>query len=496
MSKLTERQRLVVTIAVSVVLTGVLLFLVFSDRGEIEKIEEEIGALDTRLQAADIERRKIPAREDAVLTFRAVESRELAVLPTEQRISDFHRNLSTFLSAAGVGFTELPESSPEDSELAKGIRVTRNKLKGRGEATSILKFLNLIENDPRLVAVKGFKMQAGDLDRDNPNATVLHEFEVELETYFYRPSKGSIKREHIPGAEERIQDPKLKAAIAEFQPERPDTYVLRPAVGRRDPLVDPRRAREKVDPEERERQWNREEEIVVDLETRYREIAEKIEMEKALIAKKDWFRAERAKVEINKLIGELRTMLEHTAHTKSVQLPELAARVGIVSENLKRTRSMRPDEELVVTLAVCQGVLEDLRQKLATNEYADMHNLGTTWNSFLRGKPITPEAQPVLAEIKGMLEKGKTLGEFEGMTFNITGVIVDHSQPKRSLAVINGAYVRAGDRLDEEGLVQVERVGTASVHFRYKGLVIEVETGKDKEKESAKASGKTKKKDL
>jgi Tfp pilus assembly protein PilO len=199
-SNLTERQLLVVTIAVSVLLTGGLLYFVFDDRTEIAGMEDEISALDARLTVAEMEKRKIPGLEDKILQFRAVEDIELGVLPSKQRISDFHRNISTFLSAAGISFLRLPESSPEDSELAKGIRVTRNRIKARGEAAEILKFMNLIENDPRLVSIKGFKIDGGTPSRDDPEAAIRHDFELALETYFYG-GQSNIKHEHIPGAD-------------------------------------------------------------------------------------------------------------------------------------------------------------------------------------------------------------------------------------------------------------------------------------------------------
>ena len=44
MSKLTERQRLALTIGVSVLLTGGLVFLVLQDRNEIEKVETAVEA--------------------------------------------------------------------------------------------------------------------------------------------------------------------------------------------------------------------------------------------------------------------------------------------------------------------------------------------------------------------------------------------------------------------------------------------------------------------
>ena len=49
MSNMSERKLLIVTIAVSVLLTGVLLYFVFSYRSEIDGVNEEIDGLDARL---------------------------------------------------------------------------------------------------------------------------------------------------------------------------------------------------------------------------------------------------------------------------------------------------------------------------------------------------------------------------------------------------------------------------------------------------------------
>ncbi len=480
MSNLSERQLLCLTIGVAALLTAGLLYLVFDDRGEIEGIEDEISALDSRLQTAEIERRKIPAREDKVLQFRAVEPLELSVLPREQQISDFHRDLSSFLTSAGIGFQELPESSPEDSELAKGIRVTRNRMKGRGVAGAILKLINNIENDGRLVAVKGFKVSGGEADRDDADAPVLHDFELELETYFYRPQRGAIRREHIPGAEERLQDPKMRAAIAAFQPERPDTYVLRPSVGRRDPLVDPRKEAETIDPAVLQDQLRKEEAIVIEMENRYREVAELLEKEKALERVGDMFRLDRIRREIDEKINDLRARLEHTAATKAVQIAELRARIDIILESLNRVRSTRAPKEVVVTRSVAEKVMEELQKLFEEGKYNEIDALGQSWMSFLRAKQVMPEAQAVLEQIKAVRAKGKVLGEFDGMSFEISGVIVDHENPQRSLANVNGKSVRAGDAIDAKGRVKIHRVERHTVYFAYKGEIIKHVVGRKK----------------
>ena len=86
MRKLSEKQLLILTIAVSVLLTGGLVALILGDKNEIEGIEGEISAIEQQIQVCDVEIAKTKTREDKVLVFRAVESRELAILPTAQKI--------------------------------------------------------------------------------------------------------------------------------------------------------------------------------------------------------------------------------------------------------------------------------------------------------------------------------------------------------------------------------------------------------------------------
>lgn len=469
MSNMSEKQLLILTIGVAVLLTGGLLFLVYQDREEVESVETEISALESRLQAAEIEVRKIPKREDKVLQFRAVEPRELAVLPTEQHIAEFHRQLSGFLSTAGMKFQELPESSPEDSELAKGIRVTRNRLKGLGDAASLLKFINMIENDPRLVAVKGFKIEAGEQDRDDPDAPIIHEVEIELETYHYRPGKGAIKREHIPGAEQRLEDPDMRRAIAAFQPERPDTYVLRPAVGRRDPFVDPRRAKEEIDPEAQRKQFEGEEKIVIELENLYREITELLEKEQALENQGDLFRLDRLRRVIDERINNLRARMEHVGVNKAVTIAALQARMDVLQENLGRLRTSRPHKDVVVTRVVAENVHQELRGHFEDGKYAEIDALTQSWASFVRGKDVMPEAKPILDEIQVLRDRAKILGEFDSMNFDIAGRIIDRENAARSVVRINGKYLRVGDAADDKGLVKVHEIHGDHVLFDFKG---------------------------
>jgi hypothetical protein len=463
--KLSERQRLVLTIAVTVLVTGGLLALIFNDRGEIKTIEEEIASLDQRIQAADVEIRRTREREDRVLVFRAVEDRELAVLPTRQKIADFHRNLSTFLASAGLRFKELPESIPVESDLAKGIFVTRTVLSCQGDSPSLLKFLNMMD-------VKGLKVKAGLKDRDDPTAAPVHDIEVHLETYFYNPISAQGDQIHIPAAEARLQEPAIKEAIASFQPERPEAYVLRPAASRRDPLVDPRKARPSVDPAELQAAYDRESAVVYDLEARIRDINEKVELEKAFIIEGDVFKADRVAKEIDELLNELRARIAQVDQMKTVVIPELVANVHEVRERIDALSARRPPREVEITRSVAERTHAEVLELFENGQYAEVGSLTSTWNQYLRDKTVKPEAADIVELISVLRQKAKILADFQAFTIRVTGTIVDPVDPTRSVAVVNSRPLRSGDKLSAEGEVSVGRISRQGVEFVFRGETI------------------------
>ncbi len=469
MSKMSERKRLFLTIGVAVLIAGVLLYLIYQDREEIKSIETEISSIEDRIRAADKEIRKTKKREDAVLVFRAVEERELAILPTEQHITDFHRNLSSFLAASDIHFQELPESKPEESALAKGIYVTRNTIKGQGSAAAILKFMNMVENDPRLVAVKGFEVHAGKRDDEAPNLPIEHSCEVMLETYFYRPADAKFEAVHIPGALKRLQQPDVRQQIASFQPERPDTYVLRPMSSRRDPLVDPRQYATKDDPAEYEEEFKKQEELILPIEGRHSELAEMIVLERELIDKHDIFRANQMGLQIAERVSALQSEIASLEDMKTITIPELAKRLSVVKDAVTRISRSRPKTELVVTRLVAERVHGDINTKFNEGQHEEVARLAQQWATFLRGKEVRPGARRFLDEIERIRDKSKNQADFASLDFSVSGVIVHPRNPQRSLAIVNKRRVKVGDALDEADEVTVAQITSKTLWVRFRG---------------------------
>ena len=140
MVKLSERQLLWATIGTALAVTGGITALVFSDRDEIRVTEESISGLGERIREADVEIHKTKDREDQVIVFREVQSRELEILPQKQQIADFHMNLTTFLTQAGASFSKIPENAPKESELARGVYVTPNTVEFTADKVGVFPY--------------------------------------------------------------------------------------------------------------------------------------------------------------------------------------------------------------------------------------------------------------------------------------------------------------------------------------------------------------------
>lgn len=471
MSKLSEKKRLLLTIAVSVVFTGGLLALILSDRGEIEALEAEVEEFDQRITAADLEIERTPEREERVVVFRAVEERELAVLPSEQKIAEFYQGLSKFFVAAGLRFRELPESQPVESDLAKGIYVTRSVVEGQGEASSILKFLNMLENDPRLVSIKGLKIEAADQRKagDETDAPLLHDVTVHLESYYYNPAGVNMTQLTIQGEEQRLESATVKQAIADFVPERPAKHDLKISASRRDPLVDPRERRVQVNEEAAAADLARQELVVTELEATLADAREMDEQVRALLASGELFKADRLQAEMDVRLNELRVRLAQVQQMKTVTNATFLGRVLAVQQRADELMGRRLPRETSITRALAEKTLGEIQGKFARGLYAEVATLCQAWVEFMKGKQVEPDAQASNDEIAALRTRARILAETEGFALVIGGTIVHESEPSRSQATINGVMTKVGDAADTAGEVRILAVRRDGVDFIYKG---------------------------
>ncbi|MFM8385360.1 MAG: hypothetical protein ACKOCB_00875 [Planctomycetia bacterium] len=471
MAQPSEKTRLLLTIAVAALVVGAVAWLATQDLAEIRAMEAEIEGLDQRIREADTEIRKVPQREERVVVFRAVETKELEVLPSKQKIAEFYSGLSTFFQEAGVRFRELPESKPVESDLAKGIFVTRSLLKGQGEAGSILRFLNMLENDPRLVSVRGLKIDAAQEGPEDAPAAVLHDLEVTLDSYYYAPSGDGPRRVTIQGEEQRLQSPSVRKAIAEFVPERPATYTLPRGASRRDPLQDPRTpqamATQRAGVEERARQG----EAVAAIEADLGALLQVEERGRALMAAGDLFKGDRELVQLAAGVAELSSRVQRLLQARTVTEAALLARLTEVGQRLEDLAGRRVAGQVEITRSLAEKTLRDMQRMFDRGDHAAVTSTAQGWDEFVKGKAVAADAGEVLEQVLRLRARAVVMAEAAEIAVSITGMIVSEDQPSRSVATINGRHRKVGEAIDEAGLVVVQAIRRDAVDFAYKGEV-------------------------
>ena len=389
---------------------------------------------------------------------------------------------------------ELPENRPEKSEIASGVFVTRNRINGYGTAREILHFINKIENDPRLVAVKGFRVTAGapkERSADEADEYVVaedieHQLELDLETYFYEPPKKSAKPLTIPGAERRLKEKHLVERVRGFRPEKAKTYVLASAASRRDPLVDPRRPKPVTEDVDTAEARTAQEQSVVRLEALWMDIEELMEQENALHEVGDVIRADRARSKIGEKASELDLEIARLIQSGAITLPDLRQRLASLRVRVAQEKRMKKAQKTVVTRSFAEAEQKRMTDLFEACDYKGLSERGRDWQVFLGRYPAQPAARPVLEEIATLLRKGTDLADWSKLRFEIRSTIVDRAAPERSMANINGARYRSGDALESNKEVIVDEITRSKVWFTFRGMRHPVAVGARKAAEDDK----------
>jgi hypothetical protein len=235
--------------------------------------------------------------------------------------------------------------------------------------------------------------------------------------------------------------------------------------------VDPRQKREKVDEDAARTEFDRQEKVVLELESSLRDIGELHEQLKALLLSGELFKADRLQGELDLKVNELRARLGQVLGMKVVTNPTLQARVLAVQERIDEFLGRRVPRESTVTRSVAEKTLLELKAFFEQREFAQVGSLGAAWGEYLRGKQVDADARPVLDEVNALRGRARILADADGIVITITGTIVDEQDPARSMAMVNGVRLHVGDPLDDKKEVHVYRVLRGGVEFVYQGEV-------------------------
>lgn len=490
MNKLSEKQRLIVTIACAMVVVlgfGALTYWdldriyaaeVTDENPEAAEIADpeqwgelrHIQEIEKQIATARAEAEKIPQREQDVIVYREIVARDAAILPSEDEVNQLTRTIGDFERMAGVTLTRVSEL---DTSVAKGQAIAHIpiKLQFSGTFEETLKFVNLFENLDRIVNVSAFNISGGRSKDKDADGIPRHEIALDLMTYMYTSSAGLAKPVEISNYEGRKNDPVIQKLIRQKKAAFVEKYQLQSRVNRRDPLVDPRRRvdelPEGLDPEDADAQKRLVNKLKFDVEL----LKEDVRQERFYARNKKYVPLAEIKKVIDEKFGQLE--LDIRQAEPRVSIPELQEVLhdDVVApfSELKAERDMTDRPQLVPAASV-REFLDRMNQALDAFDYAGAVQQHKTFEAFVADLDIAEDAAPLVAEMQALRREAEVSLEFERLKLVYSGTIL---QPNSSVVIVNGKALRVGGYVDAEGRCRIVEITEDHILYDFDGFQIQ-----------------------
>jgi len=472
--RFSEKQLTIITIVVAIVITGLFAGLIYKDLNLIDEERSLIEDRQAKIASAEAEIQRMPARETDVIVYREIVQRDAAILPDESEINKFINVIGEFEKFSGVVVTKVSGLSNRDRNKMKAaiIKIPLS-LTLMGSIDQFLKFMNLFENYDRFVIIKSFTISPG--GTLNEEGVALHSIALQLETFQYNAKGGKVSRVDIPNYDRRKQELAIKKRIGESEPAHIEKYLLKPRIGRRDPLEDPREAESADDPSDidPEVKYQQERELLEELILNVAILVDDVKFEDKLRQERDFIRIGAIAREIDQKIAELDVAISEALTMKKFSIPELRAdfiaKVVQPFEMIKEKRKSRVTE-IVVTRRQLHDWLGQMQGKFDAGKYSDVIKAYEGYVRLTDGKKIGPEAVPLQEQIVVLARQAQVISRFEEEKLDIDGTVID---PKRSsFAIINGNILREGAAVDAGGKIRIHKIKCDQIEFMFQGVLI------------------------
>ena len=362
MNRLTEKQLLILTIGVTVLLTGGLGFLIWSDLKAIEEEEQKTKDLRGQIASADAEIAKKEAREYRVIANREISDRETAFMPAATEIENFWDVVLRFSVESGVKISEIVPNQARGNRRKKGARSPIQSvpqiLSLRATVSEFLAFINLLENYERIINVVEFNLTAG--EAPDADGKVRHTIKLALTTFTYSKAIASTIVS-INNYEQKKEHTQVKKWLSKIKLQAKETYTLRTSIGRRDPFVSVRRLPATNEPvnANTEEQRQRQEQMLEQLVSLVEALADGLDYQEELQKRGDLWRLQAQIKENKEIVADLNALLVK-ARTE-ITLPELAERL--------RKEVVDPFERLKKRM----GEIIDNNPKMTLDQVTEVH---------------------------------------------------------------------------------------------------------------------------
>jgi Tfp pilus assembly protein PilO len=440
-------------------------WMIWTEHDSIETARADVAAMRAEIDAARKLLGGTAALEREVIVMRETEEAIEEILPDEQDVNNFVRDLRRFEEDSGVRITGLKRKD-QTSQKKQGDAFDKvvYEVTFEADAFQLLAFVDLIESHARFTRVPSFSLQAAPRKQVEDKGAPAHKVKLEVETYVYRRQEGPApakiegyarKRELLLG---EISRHRQALAI--------DTYRYRGARGRRDPWVDPRIPVASQDPSALPVQ--EQSQIVDDLIARVGEVQAlwadvqaattvviemqlRAELEPKLAALEEEVRRHGAEGTISFKPAQRRLELD-------VQQPLVEMRQALIASTGGNGPTV---DELRELLATMKRHLAAGEPELSLHAYATVEpNL-----DFAAEDPLR---KGLVDALRRASEEARILSDFARLDVKIQGVLIADGTPP--VALINGRAISEGDLVNDELVVRGIRQG--EIEFIFRGVKV------------------------
>jgi Tfp pilus assembly protein PilO len=473
-NRLSEKQLLILTIGIAVLLTGGLGFLIWSDLQAIEEEDGRIADLRTQISAAEAEIALRPQREFRVIANREISDREVAFLPEETEIENFWEVLERFAEESGVRISEISTNTARSSRRTKGKKSTIQSvpqiLSLRGTVEEFLRFINLVENYDRIINVVEYSLTGGEVQDED--GRIRHSMKLALTTFTYSKKIASTIVS-IPSYEKKKEHSSVKQWLSKIKIQEKQTYTLRTSMGRRDPFVSVRKrpaVGTRLDPgENRPYQEN----LLANLVEMVEALRDGLTFQEELQKRGDVWRLQAQIKENSTLFQQLSEEIERAR--KEISIPELVDRLKKeVIEPFEEIRK-RMEEIIQRNPPLPLERVQEWRDKIAGQfDERQWQDVDQEVRNFLDmskgGQHVVEDARHIVVDILEFQRSARVIRRFEKRRIVISTILYSANQV--SVAVINNKIFSEGDALDADGQVIVLEIGENFVIFETEGVEI------------------------
>ena len=244
MAKLTDTQKSMVILGGGIFFAlgaGAAIYFDLQAKGEVDaEIATQREEKSKNQKIID----KIPGLKKSLVAYKKMVTDNARILPTDDDINNFVRDLSNLEKEAGITYKTLPNYRPEQDKRVASITRIPMKLQLNASTRAFLRFLNQLESRERLISVTDFRISPSSTEA-KPGQEIEHDIGVSFEMYRYDPKAGPTSDFPIKGDEELqlLESADVKNEIAaKGKPASIERYQLMPGrENRRDMFIDPRR---------------------------------------------------------------------------------------------------------------------------------------------------------------------------------------------------------------------------------------------------------------